>query len=110
MAQAHGGAEMWRWISTLAAIGLVALTTLTVPSAQASHLPGKSIILLGSLGHDVGETPWKLLKDQLTMRGFPESEVLEFQYTGGTFGPDGSYTPNPGGKCESYSKASFLAL
>jgi hypothetical protein len=110
---------MWRWITTAAVTGLVSLTSaltiltgpiLTPPTAQASHLPGKSIVLLGSLGHDVGETPWKLLREQLTARGFPENEILEFQYTGGSFGPDGSYKPNPGGKCESYSKASFLAL
>ena len=100
---------MWRWITTAVA-GLVALTIVTAPTAQASHLPGKTIVLLGSLGHDLGETPWGLLREQLTMRGFPASEILECQYTGGTFGPDGSYKANPGGKCESYSKASFLAL
>jgi hypothetical protein len=101
---------MWRWITTAAVIGIVALAVVMVPSAQASHLPGKTIVLLGSIGRNVGETPWQLLREQLTMRGFPDSEILEFQYTGGTFGPDGSYTPNPGGMCESYSKASFLAL
>jgi pimeloyl-ACP methyl ester carboxylesterase len=103
---------MWRWITT-AVVGVVALAVLAAPAipiAQASHLPGKTIVLLGSIGRNVGETPWKQLREQLAMRGFPASEVLEFQYAGGTFGPDGAYTPNPGGMCESYSKASFLAL
>jgi hypothetical protein len=100
---------MWRWI-TIAVAGVIGLGVLAAPPAAASHLPGKSIVLLGSIGRNVGETPWQLLKEQLTMRGFPASEVLEFQYTGGTFGPDGTYAPNAGGKCESYSKASFLAL
>jgi hypothetical protein len=101
---------MWRWITVAALTGSVVWATLMAPSAAASHLPGKTIVLLGSLGKNVGETPWQIFRDQLTMRGFPASEVLEFQYTGGTFGADGSYTPNPGGMCESYSKASFLAL
>jgi hypothetical protein len=100
---------MWRWL-TAAIVGLVALSLVIVPPAQASHLPGKTLVLIGSGGMNVGETPWQGLRDQLTQRGFPDSEVLEFQYTGGTFGPDGGYTPNPGGQCESYSKASFLAL
>jgi pimeloyl-ACP methyl ester carboxylesterase len=91
-------------------VGALALAVLAAPTARASHLPGKTIVLLGSIGRNVGETPWSALRDQLAMRGFPESEVLEFQYTGGTFSPDGAYTPNPGGMCESYSKASFLAL
>jgi hypothetical protein len=101
---------MWRWIIAAALVGVAACVLLMVPSVQASHLPGKTIVLLGSLGHDVGETPWELFREQVTMRGFPDPEILEFQYTGGTFGPDGTYQPNPGGKCESYSKASFLAL
>src|SRR4051794_22087776 len=100
---------MWRWI-TAAMAGVVAISLMMAQPTQASHLPGKTIVLLGTIGHDVGETPWEILRAQLTQRGFPASEVLEFQFTGGTFGPDGSYTPNPGGSCESYSKASFLAL
>jgi len=100
---------MWRWI-TAGVAGVVAISLMMAQPTQASHLPGKTIVLLGTIGHDVGETPWDNLRGQLAQRGFPASEVLEFQYTGGTFGPDGSYTPNPGGKCESYSKASFLAL
>jgi hypothetical protein len=100
---------MWRWL-TAAIAGVVALSLCTATPTQASHLPGKTIVLLGSSGLNVGETPWKVFREQLAQRGFPSSEVLEFQYTGGTFGPDGSYTPNPGGQCESYSKASFLAL
>ncbi|MFN8635906.1 MAG: hypothetical protein U0893_18810 [Chloroflexota bacterium] len=103
---------MMRWI-TAAVVGITALALVAqplAPTAQAAQARGKTIVLLGSIGRDVGETPWKLFKEQLMMRGFPASEILEFQYTGGTFGPDGAYTPNPGGKCESYSKASFLAL
>ncbi len=100
---------MKRWF-TAAVFGIVALAVLGAPAAQAQGLPGKTIVLLGSLGRNVGETPWQMFREQLAMRGFPESEVLEFQYTGGTFGPDGAYTPNPGGRCESYSKVSFLAL
>jgi len=101
---------MWRWITTAAVAGVVMLMIVVAPSAQASHLPGKTIVLLGTIGRNAGETPWQQLREQLTMRGFPDSEILEFQYTGGTFGPDGSYTTNPGGMCESFSKASFLAL
>jgi pimeloyl-ACP methyl ester carboxylesterase len=100
---------MWRWI-TAAVVGIVALGILMAPAAQAAHLPGKTIVLLGSIGRNAGETPWQLLREQLGMRGFPASDVVEFQYAGGSFGPDGSYTPNPGGQCESYSKMSFLAL
>jgi hypothetical protein len=100
---------MLRWI-TAAVVGAVALGVLMAPSAQASHLPGKTIVLMGSMGRNAGETPWQLLREQLAARGFPESDVVEFQYAGGTFAPDGSYTPNPGGQCESFSKASFLGL
>jgi len=100
---------MWRWI-TAALAGVVAISLMMAQPTQASHLPGKTIVLLGTIGRDVGETPWQILRAQLAQRGFPDSEVLEFQYTGGTFGPDGSYSPNPGGTCESYSKESFLAL
>jgi hypothetical protein len=100
---------MRRW-TTLAAVGIMALAVLMAPTAEASHLPGKTIVLLGSLGRAVGETPWEALREQLIMRGFPESEIVEYQYTGGTFGPDGSYSPNPGGMCESFSRASFLTL
>jgi hypothetical protein len=81
-----------------------------VQPAHAQQWTGKTIVLLGSLGRNVGETPWQMLRQQLTSRGFPDEEIVEFQYTGGTFGPDGLWTPNPGGACESYSKASFLAL
>jgi pimeloyl-ACP methyl ester carboxylesterase len=100
---------MWRWI-TAAVIGTMTLAVLMAPSVQASHLPGKTIVLLGSIGRNAGETPWQILREQLAVRGFPASDVVEFQYTGGTFVPDGSYAPNPGGMCESYSKTSFLAL
>ena len=100
---------MWRWI-TAAVIGTVALGIAMAPVAQASHLPGKTIVLLGSIGRNAGETPWQLFREQLEQRGFPATDVVEFQYAGGTFGPDGAYTPNPGGQCESYSKTSFLAL
>ena len=100
---------MWRWI-TAALVGTVALGVLMAPPAQASHLPGKTIVLLGSIGRNAGETPWEILREQLAQRGFPASEIVEFQYAGGSFGPDGAYSPNPGGQCESYSKASFLNL
>src|SRR5829696_3321045 len=100
---------MWRWI-TAAVVGGVLFGLLTVPPARASHLPGKTIVLLGSIGRNAGETPWQNLREQLAMRGFPAAEVVEFQYAGGAFGPDGSYTPSPGGQCESYSKASFINL
>jgi hypothetical protein len=100
---------MRRWL-TAAVFGLMALAVVAAPAAQAASLPGKTIVLMGSLGRNVGQTPWQLLREQLALRGFPAADVLEFQYTGGTFEPDGAYTPNPGGMCESYSKASFLAL
>lgn len=100
---------MWRWM-TVAIVGSIVLSVLMAPSAQAFQPRGKTIVLLGSIGRNAGETPWELLREQIALRGFPESEVLEFQYAGGTFGPDGVYTPNPGGMCESYSKTSFLAL
>ncbi|MGE3908445.1 MAG: hypothetical protein AB7K36_03780 [Chloroflexota bacterium] len=100
---------MRRWMILLVAI--VAAVALTVtPAVTLAQPRGKSIVLLGSIGRNLGETPWQMFKEQLVMRGFPESEIIEFQYTGGTFGPDGAYTPNEGGMCESYSKASFLAL
>lgn len=100
---------MRRWMVSLVA-GVAALLVAATPQAQATHLPGKSIVLLGSIGRNAGETPWDMFREQLMMRGFPENEILEFQYAGGTFGPDGSYKVNPGGMCESYSKTSFLAL
>jgi hypothetical protein len=100
---------MWRWI-TAAVVGTVALGILTVPPAQASHLSGKTIVLLGTAGRNAGETAWQLFREQLELRGFPSADVVEFQYAGGAFGPDGSFTPAPGGQCESYSKASFLVL
>jgi hypothetical protein len=90
--------------------GAVAILVTAAPQAQATHLPGKTIVLLGSIGKNAGETPWELLREQLVQRGFPENEILEFQYAGGAFGPDGSYKASPGGMCESYSKTSFLAL
>jgi hypothetical protein len=100
---------MVRWIAA-AVFGIVALAVCMVPPVQASHLPGKTIVLLGNIGRNAGETPWQLLREQLGMRGFPASEIVEFQYAGGAFGPDGSFTPAPGGQCESYSKASVIAL
>ena len=100
---------MLRWI-TAVLVGTVALGIVMVPSAQASHLPGKTIVLLGSIGRNAGETPWQIFREQLAARGFPESEIVEFQYAGGAFGPDGTFTPAPGGQCESYSKASFINL
>lgn len=100
---------MHRWLIAALFVA-VALAVLAAPVARAASQSGKSIVLLGSLGRNVGETPWQMFREQLAMRGFPDAEVVEFQYTGGSFGPDGSYTPNPGGMCESYSKASFLAL
>ncbi|MCC6177884.1 MAG: hypothetical protein IT305_21500 [Chloroflexi bacterium] len=86
------------------------VSAIGAPTAQANHLPGKTIVLLGSIGRNLGETPWDNFRQQLTMRGFPDSEILEFQYAGGTFGPDGAWNPNAGGMCESFSKTSFLAL
>ena len=87
---------MWRWITAAVAMASLRLGILMAPPAQASHLPGKTIVLLGSIGRNAGETPWQLLREQLAMRGFPAADVVEFQYAGGAFGPDGSYTPNPG--------------
>jgi hypothetical protein len=105
---------MSRWtVPLLAGVLLVAALIAVAwpaPAARASDLTGKSIILLGSLGRNAGETPWDLLRQQLTARGFPESDIVEFQYAGGAFGPDGAWTPNEGGACESFSKASFLTL
>jgi pimeloyl-ACP methyl ester carboxylesterase len=104
---------MRRWmVSAVAALAaaMVVMGGMAAPEAQAVHLPGKTIVLLGSIGRNAGETPWQLFREQLVMRGFPEHEILEFQYAGGGFGPDGSYTVAPGGMCESYSKTSFLAL
>ncbi len=102
----------WTLYSLVGALLVAALvvTATSAPSAQASHLSGKTIVLLGSLGHNVGETPWDMLRQQLAMRGFSESDIVEFQYAGGGFGPDGIFTPGAGGACESFSKASFLAL
>lgn len=95
---------------TALVVAVVVASIIATPPAQAGHLPGKSIVLLGSIGRNAGETPWHLLKQQLMARGFPEGEILEFQYAGGGFLPDGSYAVAPGGMCESYSKTSFLAL
>jgi len=105
---------MSRWtfpiaVSALVAALMTALVT-TGSTANASHLPGKTIVLLGTLGKNLGETPWDQFRQQLEARGFPESDVVGFQYTGGGFGLDGIFTPNPGGACESFSKASFLGL
>jgi hypothetical protein len=91
-------------------LGVMALIVATAPQAVAAQPRGKTLVLLGSIGRNAGETPWDMLREQLMMRGFPENEILEFQYAGGNFAPDGSYTVNPGGMCESYSKTSFLAL
>ena len=100
---------MRRWMVSLLA-GVAALVVTAAPQVQATHLPGKTIVLLGSIGKNAGETPWELLREQLMQRGFPESDIVEFQYAGGGFAPDGSYQTAPGGMCESYSKTSFLAL
>jgi hypothetical protein len=103
---------MLRWI-TAVLIGTVALGIVMVPAAQAAPAAqprGKTIVLLGTQGRNAGETPWQIFREQLAMRGFPASEIVEFQYAGGAFGPDGSFTPAPGGQCESYSKASFINL
>lgn len=105
--------RMPRTVSASLALGLalaLALGALTPPKASAAHLSGKTLVLLGSMGRNIGETPWSMLREQLTMRGFPESEIIEFQYAGGAFAPDGTWTPYPGGACESFSKTSFLAL
>src|SRR5690349_1555921 len=79
-----------------------------MPTAEAAPWAGKTIVLLGSLGRDLGDTPWETLRQQLAMRGFPDSEIVEFQYAGGGFGLDGVFAPAGGGACESFSKASFL--
>jgi hypothetical protein len=102
----------WNAASLVGTLLVAALILVGGParSAEASHLPGKSIVLLGSLGRNVGETPWDMLRQQLGARGFPESDIVEFQYAGGGFGLDGLWTPADGGGCESFSKASFLAL
>ena len=100
---------MSRWMVALV-VTVAAFALVVAPSVTSAQPRGKSIVLLGSIGRNLGETPWQMLREQLMMRGFPESEIIEFQYTGGSFGPDGAYTPNPGGMCESYSKTSFLAL
>jgi hypothetical protein len=98
-----------RWV-IVAVVGVLGLAVLAVPSAQAAPWSGKTVVLLGSIGRNVGETPWDILRQQLTSRGLPPSEIVEFQYAGGGLGPDFAWVPNPGGACESYSKASFLAL
>lgn len=88
---------------------LTAVGTLVEPgSAQASHLPNKTVVLLGGFGRALGETHWEVLRQQFQMRGFSDANLLEYQYAGGSFSPDGTWNPNPGGVCESYSKASFL--
>ena len=51
-----------------------------------------------------------MLRQQFAMRGFPSGKIVEFQYAGGGWAPDGSWTPAAGGACESFSKASFLNL
>jgi pimeloyl-ACP methyl ester carboxylesterase len=100
---------MRRWI-LLVLVGVLVGVTLAPVPAQASHLPGKTIVLLGGIGRNAGEVPWQMLRAQLAMRGFPPSQIVEFQYAGGGWAPDGSWVPAAGGACESYSKASFLAL
>jgi len=100
---------MGRW-TMLMVVGVLAGLTLMAPTAQASHLPGKTVVLIGSLSKNAGEVPWQMLRQQLEMRGMPASQIVEFQYAGGSWGPDGSWNPAPGGLCESFSKASFLNL
>lgn len=105
---------MTRWILrsiTIVAIGALLLGMLPGSApAEAMSQRGKTIVLLGNLGANLGETPWQVLRQQLTARGFPEYEIIEFQYAGGSFGANGAWNPNPGGMCESFSKASFLNL
>src|SRR6266536_3940110 len=100
---------MSRW-TMLVLVGALVGVTLAAPTARASHLPGKTIVLVGSLAKSAGEVPWQMLRQQLAMRGFPASEIIEFQYAGGSWAPDGSWVQAPGGTCESFSKASFLNL
>jgi hypothetical protein len=100
---------MVRW-SVLVLAAMLVGATLVTPTARASHLPGKTVVLIGSLARNAGEVPWQMLREQLGMRGFPQDKIVEFQYAGGSWGPDGSWTPAEGGKCESFSKASFLNL
>jgi pimeloyl-ACP methyl ester carboxylesterase len=100
-----------RRITAFFAAAMLASAALFAPGAAgASHLPNKTVVLIGGAGYALGEMPWEVLREQFELRGFPRSQVLEFQYGGGAFGPDGSWNPRPGGTCESYSKASFLAL
>lgn len=100
--------KAWR-LMTAALIASILFGVFSVPGAQAEQR-GKTIVLLGSIGRNAGETPWELFREQLMQRGFPASEIVEYQYAGGAFGPDGSYTPAPGGQCESFSKASLIGL
>lgn len=100
---------MSRWTMLVLVSALVG-ATLVAPTAQASHLPGKTIVLIGSLARDAGQVPWQMLQAQLQMRGFPASDIVEFQYAGGGWAPDGTWVPAEGGMCASFSKASFLNL
>jgi hypothetical protein len=102
-------------MNRLTALGLTLVVTLAVAlgdtrAAEAGHLPGKTIILIGAAGLPLGETPWQVLKEQLALRGAQEQNVLEFSYAGGEMGADGTWQPAPGGGCEGYSKLSMLAL
>ncbi|MFN8524753.1 MAG: hypothetical protein U0821_16775 [Chloroflexota bacterium] len=89
---------------------LVAALVWPVAPANAGHLTGKSFILVGGAGRAHGDIPWQVLKEQLKLRGVQDSSILEFQYAGGDFTPDGSWHPYSGGACEGYSRASMLAL
>ncbi len=94
----------------LAAMAFAAGSVLAPGLVGAEHLPGKTVVLIGGAGDNLGETPWQMLRDQFSLRGFLDSNVLEFQYAGGSFEPDGAWKPNPGGLCESYARASFQTL
>src|SRR5438874_9157462 len=89
---------------------LVGSGSLFVPGTADASLPFKTVVLIGGMGRELGETHWEVLRDQFAQRGFPDSDLLEFSYAGGTLAPDGSWAPNPGGECESYSKTSILRL
>jgi pimeloyl-ACP methyl ester carboxylesterase len=92
------------------ALTMATASLLATSDASASHLPNKTVVLLGGSGASLGETPWMLLRQQFALRQFPESNVIEFQYAGGGFAPDGAWNPAPGGKCESFSRGSFPLL
>lgn len=101
---------MRQGMALVLALAMATASLIVTSDASASHLPNKTVVLLGGSGASLGETPWMLLRQQFALRQFPESNVIEFQYAGGGFAPDGSWVPAPGGACESFSKASFLKL